>query len=234
MSEIRNLSKSYGENKVFDDLSLTFETGKVTAILGNSGIGKTTLLNAIAGLIDFDGQIDISEKGISYVFQSPRLIEHLTARENVEYVLGGVYKDKIERRKVVDRFLELAHAKTFAGKFPNELSGGELQRVQLARAFSYPSELLLMDEPFSSLDIALKTQLIALYVDLLEKSPRTVLMVTHDPYEALLFADDIIVLKKGGTKKWHVALSKKLRNTNSAELSEIRQSLYDALQSQDD
>ncbi len=229
MVEIKNLVKRYGEKVVFDGLSITFKDKKVTAILGNSGIGKTTLLNVIARLTDFDGDVLLSSKGISYVFQSPRLIDTLTVLQNVEYVLTTDYPDNGERKKVARENLKKAEIDHLENKFPSEISGGEKQRVQLARAFSKPSELLIMDEPFSSLDISLKSRLMKLYISFLKENPKTVIFVTHDPFEALSFADDIVILQDGGYKRFEVLSEKENRDLESDEISNLRKEIYNVL-----
>ena len=229
MVEIKNLVKRYGEKVVFDGFSITFKDKKVTAILGNSGIGKTTLLNVIARLTDFDGDILLSGKGISYVFQSPRLINTLTVLQNVEYVLTTDYPDYGERKKVARENLIKAEIDHLENKFPSEISGGEKQRVQLARAFSKPSELLIMDEPFSSLDISLKSRLMKLYISFLKENPKTVIFVTHDPFEALSFSDDIVILQDGGYKRFEVLSEKENRDLESEEISSLRKEIYNAL-----
>lgn len=229
MVEIKNLVKRYGEKVVFDGFSITFKDKKVTAILGNSGIGKTTLLNVIARLTDFDGDVLLSGKGISYVFQSPRLIDTLTVLQNVEYVLTTDYPDYGERKKVARENLIKAEIDHLENKFPSEISGGEKQRVQLARAFSKPSELLIMDEPFSSLDISLKSRLMKLYISFLKENPKTVIFVTHDPFEALSFSDDIVILQDGGYKRFEVLSEKENRDLESKEISSLRKEIYNAL-----
>ena len=229
MVEIKNLVKRYGEKVVFDGFSITFKDKKVTAILGNSGIGKTTLLNVIARLTDFDGDVLLSGKGISYVFQSPRLINTLTVLQNVEYVLTTDYPDYGERKKVARENLIKAEIDHLENKFPSEISGGEKQRVQLARAFSKPSELLIMDEPFSSLDISLKSRLMKLYISFLKENPKTVIFVTHDPFEALSFSDDIVILQDGGYKRFEVLSEKENRDLESKEISSLRKEIYNAL-----
>ncbi len=191
---VKNINKRYGEKVVFSNFNCQFPLGKISAILGNSGQGKTTLLNIVASLTDYEGEVSHKFENVSYVFQSPRLIPHLTIFQNVEYPLLDKINSKEERKEIVEKWLSLAEILHLKDKYPNYISGGEKQRVQLARAFAYPSNLLIMDEPFSSLDIGLKSRLIDLYAGFLQKESKTVLFVTHDVFEALTFADNIYVL----------------------------------------
>ncbi len=187
-----SLSKSYGGQKVFGDFSLTIEEGKILCVLGESGGGKTTLLNILAGLTAYSGRMEGVPERVSYIFQEPRLLPNLTVKRNLAYV-GGT---PAEIEEILDR-TELGGC---AEKFPKQLSGGEKQRVSLARAFLCPAELLLMDEPFSSLDTALKIRLAAAFAALWtakRAERRTAVFVTHDLEEALMLADRVVVLRGG-------------------------------------
>ena len=187
MFEIKNLSVSYGQNKVYENFNLDIEEGKITCILGESGCGKTTLLNAVASLVKYDGYIKPSK--VSYVFQTPRLIPNLTALKNLT-IVGA------EPQKAAD-MLGVTGLKGKENEFPDRLSGGERQRVALCRAFLFPSDILLLDEPFSSLDLKTKLNVMQTFEKLENKDGRTVLAVTHDIEEALYLADRIVVIKNG-------------------------------------
>lgn len=187
MIKINSLNKSYPKTQVFSDFSLEIEKGKVTCILGESGSGKTTLLNVLAGLTDYSGQVD--KVDCSYVFQTPNLFPNLTARQNLELVCKD--KEKIQ-----------ALAKDFRidqklDSYPKHLSGGQCQRVALLRGVLFDSQVLLMDEPFSSLDLKVKSLVIERLKSMLKEQSRTVLMVTHDIKEAVALADRIVVLVDG-------------------------------------
>ena len=189
MIKISDLTKSYGSDTVYRNFNIEFEEGKITCILGESGCGKTTLLNCIANLTDYSG--DIPKLEATYVFQSPRLVPCLTVKQNLELVCKD--GEKIENMlKKVGLFEK-------ADKYPATLSGGEAQRVSLARAFVFGGDILLMDEPFSSLDIRLRFSVCDLFLSLQREKNTTALFVTHDIEEALRVADRIIVLKKGGS-----------------------------------
>lgn len=184
---IKNLCVSYGENAVYKDFNLQTDDKQTVCILGESGCGKTTLLNAVAGLIKYTGEI--SPTKISYVFQSHRLVPNLTVSGNLTLVGAGKEEAK-EMLKSVGLTEKL-------NAYPRTLSGGERQRVSLCRAFLYPAEVLLMDEPFSSLDLKTKLAAMDLFKRLRQSSGRGALFVTHDVDEACYLADRVVVLDKG-------------------------------------
>ena len=229
MIELNNITVSYGDLKVIDDISLTFEDNKVTCIIGRSGAGKTTLLNVIADTIQYDGT-KRNDGEIAYIFQNERLIPTLTAKQNVEYVLGNL--PKAERAKLAEEMLEAVNLKEFMNNYPHTLSGGMQQRVSMARAFAYKSDVLLVDEPFKGLDIVLTEKLTSLMSEMLDKSPKTVVYVTHNIGEALLVADRIIVLSSAPAKVAYdvkVETDKKSRTLASGDLFTIRNKIYEIL-----
>ena len=188
--KLNHIRKSYGKELIFEDFSLETKKGEILCVLGESGGGKTTLLNILAGLIPFDGEKEVPEK-ISYVFQEPRLLPNLTVKENIALV-GG-------RGETIAEMLAKTEMQDRANKRPSELSGGEKQRASLARAFSVDFELLLMDEPFSSLDTGLKIRLTNVFAELWKKKSENAaaVFVTHDIEEALMIASRVVVLKGG-------------------------------------
>ena len=192
MIEFRNVTKKYARTTVYDHFSLSLEEGKITCLLGPSGCGKTTLLNMLAGLTPYEGTIENVPPRISYIFQEERLLPNLTVRQNVALVLG---KNADAHR--VDGYLEKTELLEKADAYPAELSGGQAQRVSIARAFAYPSDLILMDEPFSSLDTALKIRLIQVFCDLWREERRTAVFVTHDAEEAYMLSHRALVIKNG-------------------------------------
>ncbi|MBC3797209.1 ABC transporter ATP-binding protein [Acetobacterium tundrae] len=204
---IKNLKKSYGDQIIFDDFNLVLQEKKITGILGPSGAGKTTLLNLCCGLEKPDsGTIEgINPTSISYIFQEPRLLPWRTIRENLRFVFKGQsIKKSGFHDKEIDEMLRMVGLDTVGDYYPQELSGGMRQRVAIARAFLYPSELLLMDEPFSSLDLTLKNKLMGDFLKIWEQDKRTVIFVSHNQeeikqlsHEVLTFSDKPVrVLKK--------------------------------------
>ena len=190
--KIKNLSKSFGDKRIFKNFNVEFEKGKITAIMGKSGIGKTTLLKAIANLTDYQGEIE-SDGAISYVFGEASLIPSLTVKQNLSYAVSHVIKDKKVRENAIYDILEQVELGDEANSLPWNLSTGMAQRVSLARGFLYPSNVLIMDEPFRGLDTALKSRLQKYFLKLLSKDNKTVVLITHDVNEALLLADRILV-----------------------------------------
>ena len=186
------VSKQYGEISVYRDFSLEIEAGKITCLLGPSGCGKTTLLNMLAGLVPYDGKIENIPARVSYIFQEERLLPNLTVKQNIPFALGK----GADERRIAD-VLAKVELSDREDAWPSELSGGQAQRVSIARAFAYPSELILMDEPFSSLDTALKIRLIDVFCNLWREERRTAVFVTHDAEEAYMLAHRAVVMKEG-------------------------------------
>lgn len=194
MIKFKNIGVSYGDSVIYKNFSLCAEEGKITCILGPSGCGKTTLLNVLAGLVPYTGDIEGFPSAVSYIFQEERLLPNLTVRQNLLFTAGG------EKIKEADDMLKKVSLFEKAGMYPSKLSGGEKQRAAIARAFLSDAEVLLMDEPFSSLDTALKIRLTGIFASLLKERKKTVFFVTHDVEEALMLADKIIVLDNGSVK----------------------------------
>lgn len=190
MIEIKHLRKSYGDRQIYEDLSLKIETGDLVGIMGPSGSGKTTFLNLLAGLQSPDGGeiIGIDKNRISCVFQEDRLLPWCTVRENIQFAAPA-------SDQKINEILSMVGLEDVSKAYPATLSGGMRQRVSIARAFCYPSDLLLMDEPFSSLDQAMKMQLIEALKVLLERDPKTVIWVSHDEELLKSFCHKIYALK---------------------------------------
>lgn len=194
MPKFINITKKWGDKSIFDKFSLELPDEKVSVILGESGVGKSTLLSVAASLTDYEGKTEGFEKP-SFVFQQPRLIEQLSVYENIEFALSSVDMGKEEKKRVIESALEKARILHLAGRICSSLSGGEKQRVSLARAIAFPSDVLLTDEPFNSLDIRLKSEIISDLKNVVSEQKRTVLFVTHSVDEAMFFGDYIVVLK---------------------------------------
>ncbi|MGV1065589.1 ABC transporter ATP-binding protein [Clostridium perfringens] len=189
-----NIEKNFGNKKIYDKFSLTFEEGKINCILGKSGCGKSTLLNIIANIEEINsGKIIGVPKKIAYVFQEDRLIEWNSIYTNMELPLLKFYT-KDEREEKIKNILREVELEDYINSYPKELSGGMRQRANIARALLYNGELLLMDEPFKSLDKSSKENIIKIFKkNHLEKN-NTVIMVTHDINEALSLGDNIFIL----------------------------------------
>ena len=225
---LNNVTKKFGERTVFSGLDLTFKEGKINCILGPSGCSKTTVLNVLAGLTDYEGQALRPEK-VAYIFQNSRLLPNLTVWENVEYVILDMPKPV--RSMLVKSVLEQVELYDRRNDYPSSLSGGMARRVAMARAYAYPAELLLMDEPFSALDLGLKLRQMRVYNELAAKYPRTSVFVTHDIDEALLFADHITVLKQGGVVEatFDIDAPREGRDMFSPDLVALKEKLYTLL-----
>lgn len=199
---LKNLSKRYhvsGEYlSVMDDFTLSIEPGTITALVGPSGCGKTTLLRLIGELEQPDeGELvkSVEERGpLSYLFQEPRLLPWHSVLHNVELVMRPWYHEKEERIARARDFLTMVGLSDFTTFKPDQLSGGMRQRVAIARAFAYPGHMLLLDEPFQSLDTNLRWALVNAFLKLWNAEKRTTIYVTHDVPEALLMADTVIRL----------------------------------------
>lgn len=203
---IRDLRKEYGALTVLSGISFSVARGELVCILGPSGCGKTTILRIAAGLIPFDsGEVLIngtdigkdrgSLKNVSVVFQEPRLLPWRNARQNVHLSLE-LRKDAHgeDETREVDSALELVGLADFAVSYPHELSGGMKQRVALARAIVTDPEVLFMDEPLTGLDMRNREELQDEIVRIWSTKKVSLLLVTHDPAEAIHMADRIIVL----------------------------------------
>ena len=194
---LKNISKHYDGAEIYKDFNLTISEGIITCIMGPSGCGKTTLLNMIGGLIKPDGgQMEgFDGKRFSYVFQETRLLPWKTVEGNLDFVLDHDLS-KEERKVQTDNLLKMVRMEDFAHYYPTQLSGGMAQRVSIARAFAVPSDIILMDEPFSGIDINLKKTILQRFLEIWNHDPRTIIYVTHDVDEALTLGNEIVVLSK--------------------------------------
>jgi NitT/TauT family transport system ATP-binding protein len=192
--KVKNLYKSFGDNKVLVNLNLNFEKNKITVVTGPSGCGKTTLLNIISGIEKPDsGEVILKDHSISFIFQEDRLIPDLTVYKNIEFVLKSTLTEQ-ESKPIIEKYLALVKLTEAKDKYPEQLSGGMKRRVAVARAFAYRSDLLIMDEPFKGLDDKLKKEIMDEFLRIYNLDKRTVILVTHDKDEALFLGDAIIDL----------------------------------------
>jgi len=209
--EIKDLGVHLGDREILKNLNLSVPSGAFAALLGPSGCGKTTLLRTIAGLvrpssgaIRFGKQlVSVSslvlpphKRNIGYLPQEGGLFPHLNVSENVGFALAKNLK-KSERNSIIDEMLELVGLVGFNNRKPHQLSGGQQTRVALARALATKPAIVLLDEPFSNLDYALRAEVSGEVVSLLKKTKTTSLMVTHDREDALVSADLIALMRDG-------------------------------------
>ena len=189
----REVSVNFGTIEVFHDLSLEISQGEFVAVVGPSGCGKTTLLNVLSGFLKpSSGSVTYSGR-VRMVYQHDSLLPWKTAAQNIALGLRDL-SDDAERERQLKEMLRLIKLEDFAAHYPHQLSGGMRQRVELARALAGDTDILLLDEPFSSLDYLTRLRLRRELVRMLEELPRTVVLVTHDIEEAAQLADRILVL----------------------------------------
>jgi NitT/TauT family transport system ATP-binding protein len=204
--EARDLSLGFGGDTVLQEVDLTLAPQEFVAVVGASGVGKSTLLRALAGLLPLRrGEITLrpsetpDARSWSMVFQSPRLFPWRRVRGNVELGLEGLKLSRAERRERALAPLELVGLTDYAERWPSTLSGGQQQRVGIARALAVRPRVLFMDEPFSALDAITRRRLQSELADLRQRTDAAIVFVTHDIEEAVLLADRVLVL--GGQRE---------------------------------
>jgi iron(III) transport system ATP-binding protein len=216
--EVRDLHCSYGIHEVVRGLSFVLQRGAIGCLLGPSGCGKTTVLRCIAGFEPaYDGTIRLSgevvsgpgttiaseRRRIGMVFQDYALFPHLTVAGNIAFGLHG--DDRAGRLARTRELAELVGLEGVLQQYPHEMSGGQQQRVALARALAPRPDLLLLDEPFSNLDVDLRERLSLEVREIIKASGATAVLVTHDQYEAFAIADEIGVMHEGRIQQWDTA-----------------------------
>ena len=208
MIRVEGISKQFGDTRALDDVSLSVPDGSLTALLGPSGGGKTTLLRVIAGLerpdcgrVLFEGE-DVTHqaarhRGIGFVFQHYAPFKHMTVADNVAFGLTVRKRPKDEIAARVHELLELVGLEHLAERKPSQLSGGQRQRMALARALAVEPRVLLLDEPFGALDVRVREELRAWLRRLHEQIDVTTVFVTHDQEEAMELAEQVVVINHG-------------------------------------
>lgn len=232
---IINLSKSYDKHVVFENFSLSLRENEINCILGESGCGKTTLLNIIAQIDEeFTGQLEgFRNLSFSYIFQETRLLPWYTVYQNLEVILH--HAD--DKEDIIETYLKLVGLIDYKGYYPYQLSGGMKQRLSIARAFAFKSDILLMDEPFKGLDPGLKKILIEAFIDLWEQDKRTIIFVTHDIDEALLLGDDVYILGGNPIRKkltTSIKCEKKKRLLDMKEIKKKKELIYKTMITQEE
>ncbi|HTZ88194.1 MAG TPA: sulfate ABC transporter ATP-binding protein [Solirubrobacteraceae bacterium] len=206
--EVHNVSKHFGTFAALDDVSIRVGDGALTALLGPSGSGKSTLLRIIAGLETPDeGEVTIGgehvtdmparSRGVGFVFQHYAPFKHMTVHDNVAFGLSVRRRPKGEIAARVKELLGLVRLDGLAERYPSQLSGGQLQRMALARALAVQPQVLLLDEPFGALDAQVRGELREWLRRLHEEIHVTTIFVTHDQEEAMEVAEQIVVMNKG-------------------------------------
>jgi iron(III) transport system ATP-binding protein len=213
MISVSNLNFKYNKSeqtKIIDGISFSVNKGEIVCLLGPSGCGKTSILRLISGLeipsfgtISISGNVVSSEtvfvephkRRVGFLFQDYALFPHLTAQENIAWGLFDL--DAQKKNKRIARLLKQTNMEKKWNKYPHELSGGEQQRISLARALAPKPSLILLDEPFSSLDTNLRQDIRSETCQILKNTSTTAIIVTHDPEEAMLIADRIILMNEG-------------------------------------
>jgi iron(III) transport system ATP-binding protein len=215
--ELNGVVQRYGAHTVVDGVDFRLEAGSIACLLGPSGCGKTTLLRCIAGFEDIAGgeirlhgqvvsrpgqRVSPEKRRIGMVFQDYALFPHLTIEQNVAFGLGRNPTEDAQQR--VRQLLATVGLHGQDSKYPHELSGGQQQRVALARALAPRPELILLDEPFSNLDVGLRERLSVEVREILKREGSTAIMVTHDQHEAFAMADEIGIMYEGRIQQWDV------------------------------
>ena len=206
--DVKQLSHFFGEKEALTNLNFSIDHNSIVSVLGPSGCGKTTLIRLIAGLEQIqNGEIFLEKslvanknlnvppekRSISYVFQDFALFPHMTVLENISFAAGS----KSNKKQLIDQVINLSKVENFLDKYPHSLSGGEQQRVALARSIAVQPKLLLLDEPFSDLDINLKREIIDDTLHLINSLESSAIVVTHNAEEAMFLSDTILVMEKG-------------------------------------
>ncbi|MBU1198666.1 MAG: ABC transporter ATP-binding protein [Nanoarchaeota archaeon] len=225
--DLKNIYFSYPDESeiiILRDFSLKIKKGEIISILGANGCGKTTLLNIISGFLKPDkGNIIWSEKNkksllTSLVFQQANLLEWKTGYQNIELSLISHISDKKKRKKIVNNMLNLLEIYPHKNKLPRQMSGGIKQRTTVARALAPKPQILLLDEPFSAVDIASKEKLMKDIKKVIKKQEQSTILVTHNLDEALLFADKILIMN---SKKRNIKEIDNIRQISKKEIIRI-------------
>jgi iron(III) transport system ATP-binding protein len=210
MLKLENISKKFGDKQILEGINLEVKEGEIVSLLGQSGSGKSTLLNIIAGFEEANGGmisyqdrvlcdgvsvVEPQDRDIGFVFQNYALFPHLNIEKNIAFGIRS--KDKLFRKQRVAELLELINMPGVEKKYPHQISGGQQQRVAIARVLARESELILFDEPFSSIDTTLKFKLVEEIKEIIKSHNKTAIFVTHCPKEATRLSDKIGYIEKG-------------------------------------
>ncbi|MCW0180224.1 MAG: ABC transporter ATP-binding protein [Zavarzinia sp.] len=237
--DIRGLAIVLGGNTILEDFDLTVEKGEFVAVVGASGVGKSTLLRIIAGLIPAAaGTVEVAaaaapdRRPYAMVFQDARLLPWRRVARNVEFGAEGLSLDRKARRARAEAALSLVGLGSHGQRYPHQLSGGQRQRVAIARALAVEPEILLMDEPFGALDAITRASLQDELVRLWQETGKTIIFVTHDIEEAVYLADRVILLggKPGRIQSQHTVAAPRPRLRDHADAQGLAAEIRDNLQ----
>jgi ABC-type nitrate/sulfonate/bicarbonate transport system ATPase subunit len=226
---ISGVRKSYDKRIVVDDINLEIQSGEFVSIVGPSGGGKSTLLYCIAGFCPFEGRIERPRR-IGFVFQDHALYPFMTCRDNVALGLGHLASE--QRREKVDEYLNIIGLPDCGEKYPWQLSGGESQRLAIARAFAPEPEVVLMDEPLSALDVMRREAMLNWLMTFLRNRPTTIVMVTHWIDEAIIPSSRVVVLSEGAVMAQFPVDLPQPRNDQTKDLADfiaLRQDVHDCI-----
>ena len=224
MITVENLSKSYGDAKILDNINLKIKDGEFVSIIGPSGCGKSTLINVISGLTSkTSGKVIVEDEEVSktsveriMVFQNAALFPWLTVYDNIAFGLKSITKDSKEIKKKVQDVLRTVHLYKYKDKYPHELSGGMKQRVSIARSIVMDPKILFMDEPFSALDEQTRMLLHNELQEIWMKTKKTIVFVTHNIREAVKLSDRVLIM---GTRPGTIIDDIEIKNSHPRELN---------------
>ncbi len=224
---IKNLKVEYKDHVAIQGINLNVEKGEFVAIVGKSGSGKSSLLHALANFIPYTGEVSIL-RNIGMVFQNYAAFPWLTVSENIAFGLDGG-KDN---SSIINEHLKLAELEDKKDRYPAELSGGQIQRVALARSLAHNPEVLLMDEPYGALDAYTRDKMQKWLLDVWNTHKKTIIFVTHNIEEALFLADRVMVLRPSGfAKEYRVPFPRpridEIKFTQ--KFNQLRQEIYQAI-----
>jgi sulfonate transport system ATP-binding protein len=229
VAEVRGHHRSFGSTHVLRGADLTLRRGEFVALLGRSGSGKSTLLRSLAGLDPAPrGEVSVTGR-TSVAFQEPRLLPWRKVERNVELALLNTVRDGSRAEKVRSALAEVSLTEK-ADVWPGSLSGGQAQRVSLARALVSEPDLMLLDEPFSALDALTRIEMHSLVTQLWEKHQPAILLVTHDVDEAIALADRVLVLDEGRiAREWEIPVRRTSRTPEHHQIAQLREQVLGAL-----
>ncbi len=227
--DVQNLSVRYKDICVLEDLHLVVRRGEFVSIVGASGSGKTTLLNALAGFVPATGEIKLPSK-IGVVFQDYSVFTWMTVAQNIAFGLGnGQHANKQE---IVNQHLRMIRLEDHADRYPAQLSGGQMQRVGIARALAPNPDIILMDEPFGSLDHDTRERMQAWLLSVWSTDRKTILFVTHDIEEAIFLSDRVLVLGNKRIAKDYPVEFERPRSENikfTAQFTDLKKEIFSCM-----